>query len=65
MPSELCLAGWIIRTLIRGYQQPGVYTVVWDGRDNRGQDVASGVYFYRFEAFDRGVVATKRMALVR
>jgi PKD repeat protein len=59
------LAGRVIRTLVRGYQQPGVYTVVWDGRDDRGQDVASGIYFYRFEAFDRGVGATKRMVLVR
>jgi hypothetical protein len=39
--------------------------VAWDGRDDRGQEIASGVYFYRFEAFDRGGVETKRMLLLR
>ncbi len=28
----------------------GVYSTVWDGRNGAGQDVASGVYFYRLEA---------------
>jgi hypothetical protein len=26
---------------------PGSYSLPWDGRDGRGRDVASGVYFYR------------------
>ncbi|HBE73943.1 MAG TPA: hypothetical protein DDW31_07665 [candidate division Zixibacteria bacterium] len=40
-----------------------VGSVVWDGRDNQGGRVASGVYLYRLEA--GGEAATGRMAVVR
>jgi hypothetical protein len=59
------LTGRIIRTLVHDYQQPGHYTVVWDGTDEESQAVASGGYFYRMEAVDRGFVETKRMLLLR
>jgi hypothetical protein len=39
-----------VRDLISATQPAGRYRVDWDGRDSRGQRVASGVYFYRFEA---------------
>ena len=39
--------------------------VVWDGRDEEGRAVASGVYFYRMEAVERGFVETRRMLLLR
>jgi hypothetical protein len=59
------LTGRRIRTLVRGVQQPGRYSVVWDGRDETGRDVASGIYLYRLEVVGRGTVETKRMALIR
>jgi len=59
------LAGQEVRVLVQGVHQPGQYRVVWDGRDTTGQDVASGVYLYRLEVVGRGIVETKRMALVR
>jgi hypothetical protein len=60
------LSGQAIRTLVHdAHHQPGQYTVMWDGQDGAGRPVASGVYFYRLEAVDRGVVETKRMVLVR
>jgi flagellar hook assembly protein FlgD len=31
-------------------QSAGSYTVQWDGLDQKGQRVSSGVYFYRLEA---------------
>ena len=37
---------------------------VWDGRDARGVDVASGIYFARLET-SAGSSATKRIALIR
>ncbi len=41
--------GALIRSLLRGVQPAGLHRAVWDGRDDRGHGVASGVYFYRLE----------------
>ena len=39
--------GRLVRTLIDEVHEPGRYSAAWDGRNNRGRRVASGVYFYR------------------
>ena len=57
--------GQVIRTLVEGEQQAGVYRVDWDGRDVSGQAVASGVYLYRLEVPQSGFVQTRYMSLVR
>jgi hypothetical protein len=57
------LAGRKICILAHGDEQPGRYEVVWDGRDEGGRIVASGVYFYQLETVDRRFVETKRMLL--
>jgi flagellar hook assembly protein FlgD len=36
-----------VRTLVDGRQPVGRYRVEWDGRDNSGTLVGSGIYFYR------------------
>jgi len=36
-----------VRTLAHGVREPGEYTLVWDGRDDDGSPVASGVYYLR------------------
>jgi len=36
-----------VQTLVVGRQEDGVHEVVWDGRDDRGYEVASGVYLCR------------------
>jgi len=56
-------AGRVVRTLESGVRNAGVHTVVWDGRNNQGQDVSSGIYFYRVQADD--FVGTKKMVLLR
>jgi flagellar hook assembly protein FlgD len=45
-------------------QAEGVHSVVWDGRDEAGQEVGSGVYFYRLEVPGQ-FAAVRQMALVR
>ncbi len=54
--------GRMIRTLVDRQESAGAKSVTWDGRDNTGQRVASGLYFYRIES--NGVVLTKKMTLV-
>jgi hypothetical protein len=44
------LNGRLVRTLVSGSRELGTHSVTWDGRDNAGTSVASGVYFYRLDA---------------
>ena len=44
------MLGQSVRTLVAEQRQPGFYEVEWDGRNELGQRVSSGVYVYRFEA---------------
>jgi hypothetical protein len=41
--------GRLVRRLVDEEQQPGYYTINWDGKDDRNRKLASGVYFYRLE----------------
>ncbi|MBD3349167.1 MAG: T9SS type A sorting domain-containing protein [Candidatus Eisenbacteria bacterium] len=56
-------AGRRVRTLVNGYVQAGDHEVTWDGRDESGAPVASGVYFYSLRAGDAR--ETRRMVLVK
>ncbi len=44
------MRGRLIRTLLDEEKEPGSYSVVWDGKDERGEPVSSGVYLYRMES---------------
>ena len=55
--------GQRIRTLVRKMQRAGAYAVRWDGRNEAGEAVASGVYLVRFTA--GSVVQSRKMVLVR
>lgn len=57
------LLGKEVATLINQQQSAGVKTVAWNGKDNFGIDVSSGVYFYRIVAGD--FVASKKMMLLK
>lgn len=50
-------------TLVDGVQAAGTHAVVWAGKDTHGDDVASGMYFYRLRT-DVGVL-TKKMVLLK
>ncbi len=47
------ILGQEIRTLVDALQEPGVYSIEWNGKDNRGAEVAGGVYFYRLEVLEQ------------
>ena len=55
--------GQRVKTLVDGEKLLGEYEVIWDGKDEAGKDVASGIYFYRLKV--RGYIETKRMLLLK
>jgi hypothetical protein len=57
------VSGRLIRTLADGPQTAGQKTAVWNGKDDRGRGMASGVYFYRLQA--PGYKKTLKMILVQ
>ena len=46
-----------------GHDDAGVVRVSWDGRDNGGRNVASGVYFYSAKA--GSFAETRKMVLIK
>ena len=44
------MQGRKIKSLARGIEQPGMFTLIWDGTDQNGTPVSSGVYVYRLHA---------------
>ncbi len=57
------ITGRRITTLIDKVHQEGAYKVVWDGRNENGLTVASGVYFLRFTSGE--VTEAKKLILLR
>ena len=54
-PAELAVfdaAGRCVRHLVSGRVEAGDRTIAWDGRDDGGTRLASGVYFARFSVTD-------------
>ncbi|NIM97643.1 MAG: T9SS type A sorting domain-containing protein [candidate division Zixibacteria bacterium] len=41
------ILGKEVRELVNKHQSGGTYTVYWDGKNNSGKEVASGIYFYQ------------------
>ena len=67
-PTEVALqvydaAGRQVRTLDRGLREAGTHRVSWNGNNDQGQQVASGVYFYRLSA--AGQSTTRSMLLLK
>jgi hypothetical protein len=55
--------GQKVRLLLNEYQSSGQKSVIWNAKDNAGQEVASGVYFYKIKAGD--FVKSKKMLLLK
>jgi enediyne biosynthesis protein E4 len=59
------LAGQRVATLADGTRAAGAYTINWDGRDDDGRALASGVYLYRLRTGDGQQVETRKLILLR
>jgi subtilisin family serine protease len=57
------IMGQKVKTLVDGITKAGTHTVTWDGTNEQGESVASGIYFYKLSAGDK--VITKKMSLVK
>jgi len=57
------LLGQRVRTLVDGAIDAGSHTVVWDGRDEFGKIVPTGIYLYRLQSAD--FVRVRKLVLVR
>jgi hypothetical protein len=55
--------GRAVRTLANGSWEPGTYRLPWDGRDDQGRAVATGIYYVQFVAPGRR--ATRSVMHVR
>jgi len=42
------ILGQDIRKLVNKKEDAGLHSIIWDGRDNTGKKLPSGVYFLRF-----------------
>ncbi len=66
MPASLKIynvLGQEVRTLVDGIVSPGRHIILWDGTDDTGWDLASGVYFSRLDA--GGFTQTRKLVLSR
>jgi len=57
------IRGQLLRTLVNEDKAGGNYTILWDGRDEDGKAVSSGIYFYKLTAGSSSEV--RKMVLLR
>jgi hypothetical protein len=56
------VAGQLVRSF-DGRLEAGIHTITWEGNNNQGAKVASGVYFYKAEA--NGFTETRKMMMLK
>jgi hypothetical protein len=67
-PAEVTLAiynvlGQKVRTLAKGRLRAGHHSIRWDGTDEKGNDLCTGIYFYQLKVGE--VKETKRLVLLK
>ncbi|NQU05519.1 MAG: T9SS type A sorting domain-containing protein [Calditrichaeota bacterium] len=55
--------GQVVRELVNEEQTAGNYSIVWDGRNNSGNTIASGIYFYQMQLGSK--LSAKKMLLLK
>ena len=55
--------GQEVKTIINEFKIAGSYRVTWDGRNNFGNNVSSGIYIYKLQSVNQ--LRMKKMILVR
>jgi hypothetical protein len=57
------ILGQSVRILVNEEKSPGRYEAIWDGTDEMGSPVSSGIYLYRFQVGD--YLQTRKMLLIK
>jgi len=57
------ILGQKVRTVVKGHIDAGPQTVSWNARDEKGNELASGIYFYQLRSGE--VTETKRLVLLK
>ncbi|HVP35755.1 MAG TPA: FlgD immunoglobulin-like domain containing protein, partial [Terriglobales bacterium] len=57
------ILGQKVRTLLNENKSPGAYQIIWDGKDQTGNEVSSGIYFYQLKAGN--YKETKKLTLLK
>jgi len=57
------LIGEEVKTIKYHNQEAGQYLVTWDGKDNRGNSVSTGIYFYHMKAGE--FIQTRKMLIIK
>ncbi|MDD3050705.1 MAG: S8 family serine peptidase [Candidatus Cloacimonetes bacterium] len=57
------IKGQLVKTLRNDYHKPGSHIVEWNGKDNHGNDTASGLYFYKLST--KTFTDIKKMILIK
>ncbi len=57
------IKGQLVNTLVKGNVQAGEHSYVWKGQDNNGNNVSSGLYFYKLNSPDN--TQMKKMVLMK
>jgi len=57
------LTGQLVRTLVSSKKEAGIYTIIFDGKDNNGNELSQGIYFYNLKT--NNFNQTMQMLLIR
>ncbi len=57
------ILGQKVKSLVNESKYPGTYQAVWDGKDDKGHNLATGIYLYRLKVGSSSQV--KKMLLLR
>lgn len=57
------ITGQLVNTLVSEVRQAGYYSAIWNGKNDKGQTMSNGVYFYSLEA--GSFKATKKITLIK
>jgi len=61
--NSISIKGQLVKQLIRDQLSAGQHSVVWNGKDDNGKSVSSGIYFYKLKTENYEKI--KRMVLLK
>ncbi len=57
------IKGQLVKTIVNQKQNPGNYNILWDTKDNGGNPISSGIYFYKLQT--KNHVFVKKMTVLK